>query len=102
MKRTLFALALGAAAVAALAKPVTYAPPEETATFRRAPGVELAEANCLGCHSADYVEMQPRGPGFGRDFWRAEVAKMVNAYHAPIEAADVDALADYLASAYAD
>lgn len=102
MRRALLTLFLGAAAVAALAKPVTYEPPEETAAFRAGAGVELAEANCLGCHSADYVEMQPRGPGFGRDFWRAEVVKMVNVYHAPIEAADVDAIADYLASAYTD
>ena len=102
MRRAVLTLFLSAAAVAALAKPVAYEPPEETATFRRAPGVELADANCLGCHSADYVEMQPRGPGFGRDFWRAEVAKMVNVYQAPIEPADVDAIADYLASAYAD
>jgi len=95
---------LGAAAltVAALAKPVAYTPPEETAAYAPGPGVELAESNCLGCHSADYARMQPRGPGFGRDFWKAEVLKMKNVYHAPIDDGDVEALAAYLATAYAD
>lgn len=102
MRRVFLTLALGVAAVAALAKPVAYDPPEETAAFRPGPGVEHAEANCLGCHSADYVAMQPRGPGFGRDFWRAEVVKMVNVYHAPIEAAEIEAITDYLATAYAN
>jgi len=95
-------LLLTGTAFASLAKPVRYDPPEETAVFRPGAGVELAEANCLGCHSADYVEMQPRGAGFGRDFWRAEVVKMVNVHHAPIEPADVDTIVDYLTAAYAE
>lgn len=102
MKAALFVLAAGAVTVAAFAAPIEYEAPEETATYRPAPGVELAEANCLGCHSADYVAMQPRGPGFGRDFWRGTVTKMVTVYKAPIEPGDVDKLADYLAAAYAE
>lgn len=98
---TLLAVTLASATFAVRAKPVTYEPPEETATLRPGPGVEVAEANCLSCHSVDYIEMQPRGPGFGRDFWHAEVTKMINAYHAPIEASDVDKIVDYLATAYA-
>lgn len=102
MKGPAFFLAAGAATVAVYAEPVVYEPPEETAAYRQTAGVELAEANCLGCHSADYVEMQPRGPGFGREFWRANVSKMITVYHAPIEAGDVEGIVDYLASAYAE
>ena len=102
MKGLGFLVAAGAATVAVYAQPVAYEPPEETAAYRQTAGVELAEANCLGCHSADYVEMQPRGPGFGREFWRAAVVKMVKVYHAPIEAGDIDAITDYLATAYAE
>ena len=46
--------------------------------------------------------MQPRGPGFGRDYWRGTVIKMVTVYKAPIAPEDVDKLADYLAAAYAE
>ena len=102
MKGLAFVVAIGASAIAAYARPVAYELPEETAPYRPGPGVELAEANCLGCHSADYVEMQPRGSGFGREFWRGTVTKMVNVYHAPIAADDVDRIADYLATAYAE
>ena len=100
MRRALLAVAFAGAA--ALAKPGAYEAPEETAIYRPGPGVELAEANCLGCHSADYTEMQPRGAGFGREFWQAEVTKMIKVYHAPIEAEDVPGLVDYLTTAYAD
>lgn len=80
------------------AKPVDYALPPDTAAFRPGPGVEAAEANCVGCHSADYVTIQP--PGKGRDFWAAEVAKMIKVYGAQIDEKDAAAIADYLARTY--
>ncbi|MGZ4964920.1 MAG: cytochrome c, partial [Limisphaerales bacterium] len=57
----------------ATAKVVTIQLPVETATYKEAPGVALANAQCLTCHSADYASMQPPKP---RDFWAAEVGKM--------------------------
>jgi mono/diheme cytochrome c family protein len=80
------------------AKPVTYALPEETSTFRPGPGMETAQNNCLTCHSADYINTQP--PHRGKAFWEAEVTKMIKAYHAPISEEDAKAIADYLAKTY--
>jgi mono/diheme cytochrome c family protein len=62
------------------------------------PGGASADAinnNCLACHSADMVLNQPPLP---KATWEAEVHKMINIYKAPIDAADVPAIVDYLAS----
>ena len=61
------------------------------------PGGTSADAinnNCLACHSADMVLNQPKLP---KAAWEAEVKKMIQAYKAPIDEADVPALVDYLA-----
>lgn len=87
-------------AEAASAEPVSYDMPyeNETATFRPGDGVEVAEANCGTCHSADYIEYQP--PHKGADFWAAEVHKMVAAYGAPITEEDASTISAYLAAQY--
>ena len=82
----------------AVAKPVTYDLPQETASLRPGPGVELARNNCMTCHSVDYIAIQP--PKKGEAFWEAEVTKMIKTYKAPIDEADVKAIADYLAKTY--
>jgi mono/diheme cytochrome c family protein len=82
----------------AIAKPLSYELPDETAEFRPGPGVELAQSNCATCHSAEYDSMQP--PKMGDAFWLAEVKKMKNTYGAPIEDADIKGIADYLATTY--
>ena len=81
---------------------IPYDPPAESAAFADRPGKEIAEANCLACHSAEYIVTQPRGSAFGRSFWDAEVKKMISAYGAPIEPGDVPKIVDYLAAAYGD
>ncbi|TXN21552.1 cytochrome c [Methylobacterium sp. WL9] len=83
---------------AAFAAPKTYDLPQETAKLHPGPGVEVAEAHCLTCHSPDYIAMQPAGKGHA--FWTAEVTKMIKVYGAPIEEADAKAIADYLAATY--
>ncbi|MFO1027534.1 MAG: cytochrome c [Acetobacteraceae bacterium] len=80
------------------AAPATYTLPAETATLRPGPGVETAQKNCVACHSADYLAMQP--PGKGKAFWDAEVVKMRQVYKAVIDDSDAKAIADYLAKAY--
>jgi sulfite dehydrogenase (cytochrome) subunit B len=82
------------------AKPVSYKLPSETAAFKPGPNLEIVQNNCTACHSADYVQTQPRGPKFKEDFWRAEVAKMIKVYGAPIDEADVGKIVDYLAQTY--
>ena len=71
---------------------------EQTIELKRAPGVERVEANCGACHSLDYVPMN--SPFLNAASWDAEVAKMINAFGAPIDQADVKAIADYLKSNY--
>lgn len=82
---------------AALAGEVTIALPAETAVFNPGKGVELAQANCLICHSADYIRNQPPMP---RKFWEAEVKKMREKYGAPAPEEVAPALVDYLAATY--
>ncbi len=59
------------------------------------PGKEVFEKNCLICHSARYVAMQP---GFTKTVWQGEVQKMIAVYGAPIAAGDKEAIVEYLVS----
>ena len=74
-----------------------YVLPPETAKLKAGPGMELANQQCLVCHSADYISTQPR---LSRTAWRASVQKMKDKYGAPIPTDKMDALAEYLAKNY--
>jgi sulfite dehydrogenase (cytochrome) subunit B len=91
------AVSLGRAVTAA---PVNYKLPEETAAFKPGPNLDVVQNNCRACHSADYVSIQPRGPKFKKDFWQAEVIKMIKVYGAQIDDADVPKIVEYLAATY--
>jgi sulfite dehydrogenase (cytochrome) subunit B len=84
----------------AQAAPVSYTLPEEIAAFKPGPNLDVVKANCAACHSADYVQTQPRGERFKKDFWQAEVTKMIKVYGAPIDDADVPKIVEYLAATY--
>jgi sulfite dehydrogenase (cytochrome) subunit B len=71
--------------------------PPETSKFKPGSGADLAAANCLLCHSADYISTQPL---LSRDAWKASVEKMRQKYGAPIPPDKVDAIADYLQKNY--
>ncbi len=103
MTGLLSAMALAGSAYApmlAKAKPVSYNLPEETAAFKPGPNLEVVQNNCTACHSADYIKTQPQGPKFKKDFWHAEVMKMIKVYGAPIDEADVDKIVEYLSQTY--
>ncbi len=102
MGRRMLAFTAGVAlpAVTAMAAPVPYELPPETAALAPGPNLSVAHANCLGCHSADYITTQPRAFPDPKAFWTAEVTKMQKAYGAPIASSDVQAIVDYLVSAY--
>jgi mono/diheme cytochrome c family protein len=106
MTRRLALVPVLAAAISALcssaasAAPVSYKLPDETAAFRPGPNLDVVQKNCTGCHSADYIATQPRGPKFKTDFWRAEVTKMIKVYGAPVDEADVARIVEYLAATY--
>lgn len=82
------------------AAPISYALPEETAAFKPGPNLDTVQNNCTACHSADYIQTQPRGPKYKKDFWQAEVTKMIKLYGAPIADADVPKIVEYLAATY--
>jgi hypothetical protein len=57
-------------------------------------GADALNNNCLACHSAGMVLNQP---ALAKSAWQAEVNKMIQSYKAPIAAADVTAIVNYLA-----
>jgi cytochrome c5 len=57
------------------------------------PNVEVYSKDCLICHTARYVLMQPRFP---KTVWQSEVKKMVDAYGAPIPEGDQALIVEYL------
>ena len=47
--------------------------PAETGAFKQDTGAEIANGQCLVCHSVEYVSTQPPFP---RAFWKSSVQKM--------------------------
>jgi cytochrome c5 len=85
----------GAAQSTLVLKSTSVTLPESSAMFPPGPGADVANANCLACHSVGMVMNQPVLP---RAAWEAEVNKMRNVFKAPVEAGDVAAITDYLVS----
>src|SRR6202045_642641 len=71
---------------------------EKPVQLKQGPGLDKVEGNCGGCHSLDYVPMN--SPFLNAAGWDAEVAKMINAFGAPINQADAKTIADYLKANY--
>ena len=93
------ALTIAAVAQTPAAKPkpglLTVSFPPSVYEFKDGPNVGTARANCLTCHTAEYVYVQP---AFTAAVWTAEVNKMRNAYKANIADGDVQPIVDYLMS----
>ena len=88
--RTIISLLLIAAAPA-LAQ-------ESQFQLRDGPGRQLVEANCVMCHSLDYIPMN--SPILDRKGWEGSVNKMIKVMGAPIAEADAQKIVDYLAGHY--
>src|ERR1043166_4582443 len=71
--------------------------PPETGAFKQDKGAELANGQCLICHSLEYVSTRPPMP---RAFWKGSVQQMQQRYGAPIPEDQVEALVDYLTKNY--
>ena len=71
--------------------------PAETSTLKDGPGAGLVTAQCVICHSVEYISTQPRLP---RTYWQGAVTKMQQKFGAPVAATDVEAIVDYLAKNY--
>lgn len=61
-------------------------------------GKDKVEANCVSCHSADYIPMN--AVFLDRNGWTATVNKMVKAFGAPIKEEDIAPIVDYLTKYY--
>lgn len=72
----------------------------EEAEFRLRDGAGRArvEANCVMCHSLDYIVMN--SPIMDRKGWEASVNKMIKVMGAPITELDAQAIIGYLAAVY--
>lgn len=93
-------LILSSAPQVSRAKTIKYQLPKETVQLKPGPNLAAAQNNCTACHSADYIKTQPQGPKFKKDFWHAEVTKMIKVYGAPIDDADIPKIVDYLSQTY--
>jgi cytochrome c551/c552 len=71
--------------------------PAETLAFTQDVGAEIANGQCLTCHSVEYVVIQPP---MQRAFWKAEVQKMQQKYGAQIPDNQVETVVDYLTKNY--
>ncbi len=91
---------LAVAGTSSFAVAETYTLPDETATLKKSsdPGYQKAADTCSICHSVDYISTQP--PGKGKDFWTAEVKKMIGVYGAPVQEGDRAAIIEYLTTNY--
>ncbi|MEO7599517.1 MAG: cytochrome c [Opitutus sp.] len=73
-------------------------PPERT-DLKTGLHSDVAAANCVTCHSWDYVTIQPLFP---RAAWKATVTKMRVTFGAPLAENQIDDIVDYLAKTYGD
>jgi hypothetical protein len=69
------------------------------AELKPGPGVDVVRAQCIACHSTDYIVRQPRSDA---KRWEGEVKKMIGVYGAPIDEADAKVIVNYLAVVYGE
>jgi hypothetical protein len=67
--------------------------PRYSSEIPQGPNLEIYLRECLVCHTARYVSMQPRFP---KTVWQAEVKKMIDAYGAAISEGDQVLIVEYL------
>jgi hypothetical protein len=71
---------------------------EDQVALKDGPGRDVVEANCIMCHSLDYIPMN--SVFLDRKGWEASVNKMIKVMGAPIRSEDVPAIVEYLARNY--
>jgi len=85
------------AAVTAIAATAAQ-PAEKPIDLKQGAGRDKVIARCGACHSLDYI---PMNAGFlDAAGWSVEVAKMINAFGAPVDQANAKAIAEYLGTNY--
>ena len=102
--KTFVAAALAAFALGALplshGAPKTIVLPPDGVQLKPSslPGYAKAQAQCVACHSAEYMQYQP--PTAARPYWDAMVKRMKTVFNAPIDDADMPLIVDYLVKTY--
>lgn len=81
-----------------VAKTIELPPDPIQLTPSALPGYARAQANCVACHSAEYMLYQPATAP--RTYWDAMVKRMKVVFNAPIADADIPVIVDYLARTY--
>ncbi len=71
---------------------------DESVRLKNGPGKDLVEANCVACHSLDYIQMN--SPFLDKKGWEASVNKMIKVFGAPIKEEDVQKIVEYLSKYY--
>ena len=71
---------------------------EDKVKLKDSPGIAQVQANCVACHSLDYIPLNSKF--LDRKGWEAEVTKMMKAYHAPVKEQDAPAIIEYLTREY--
>lgn len=92
------ATCVAAAPATAAPKTIEMLPDQMQLTPSPLPGYEKARAQCVACHSAEYMAYQP--PTAARPYWEAMVKRMKAVFKAPVEDADMPDIVDYLVKTY--
>ena len=71
--------------------------PASEPKLRAGAGAEVAAANCVLCHSVDYISTQPP---LSQAAWLATVNKMRDKYGAPLPTNQIERLVNYLTDTY--
>ena len=71
---------------------------EQLVPLKEGPGQQVVEDNCGSCHSLDYL--RTNSLFLDRTGWQSEVAKMINAFGAPVAPEDAKTIVDYLVKNY--
>lgn len=100
LKVALFTSAVlcASAGAGAAAKTIELPPDGIQLTPSTLPGYAKAQAQCVACHSAEYMRYQPMNAP--RGYWEAMVKRMKDVFKAPVNDADMPAIVDYLAKTY--
>ncbi|MEP6740243.1 MAG: cytochrome c, class I [Caldimonas sp.] len=92
------ALTLVSACAVAAPKTITLPPDDLFLRASALPGYAKAQANCVSCHSAEYLLYQP--PNASRPYWDAMTKRMKAVFKAPLDDADIPVIVDYLTATY--
>ena len=99
MRKDLFlAFALVATGAGAVTKTLTLPPDGVQLKASALPGYAKAQAQCIACHSAEYMLYQPANAP--RPYWENMVKRMQQVFKAPVNDADIPDLVDYLVKTY--